>query len=315
MTILVLSDDKKTRFELLGKARKMADAAGTKVASLSFKACDCTPKGQGAIKNGADMVLLATPPIEEYNLEVYLAASAKAVEKVSPDLILVASTKDGHEFGPRLAAKLDKPCAVDCSDVRMEGGQLLVDRIMYGGNGIATLAFKTKPAVVTVPPKTFEAPAPDEGRKGEVIDLAFDLPVPKVKITKTTPKQTESVDLESAVVIVSCGRGIKKKEDIALIEGLAKALNAEIGCSRPIASDLKWLSVDHWVGLSGKKVKPSLYIAVGISGQIQHLAGMRDSKMIVAINKDKDAPIFTASDYGIVGDLYAIVNQLTEKLK
>ena len=188
MTILVLSDDKKTRFELLGKARKMADAAGTKVASLSFKACDCTPKGQGAIKNGADMVLLATPPIEEYNLEVYLAASAKAVEKVSPDLILVASTKDGHEFGPRLAAKLDKPCAVDCSDVRMEGGQLLVDRIMYGGNGIATLAFKTKPAVVTVPPKTFEAPAPDEGRKGEVIDLAFDLPVPKVKITKTTPK-------------------------------------------------------------------------------------------------------------------------------
>lgn len=314
MTILVLSDDKKTRFELLGKARKLA-GPGEKVASLTFKTCDCTPKGQGAIKNGADIALLASPPIEEYNLETYLAAAAKAVEAVSPDLILIASTKDGKEYGPRLAAKLDKPCAVDCSDVRLEGGQVIVDRIMYGGNGVATLAFKAKPAVVTVPPKTFDMPSPDEGRKGEVRDLAFDLPTPKVKITKTTPKQTEAVDLEAAAVIVSCGRGIKKKEDLALIEGLAKALKAEIGCSRPIASDLKWLSVDHWVGLSGKKVKPSLYIAIGISGQIQHLAGMRDSKMIIAINKDKDAPIFTAADYGIVGDLYAVINQLTEKLK
>ena len=129
-------------------------------------------------------------------------------------------------------------------------------------------------------------------------------------------KPAESVNVEAAEIIVSCGRGLKKKEDIKQVEELAKVLkSATIGCSRPIAADLKWLSEDHWIGLSGHKVKPKLYIALGISGQIQHIAGMRDSDIVIAINKDSDAPIFKMADYGIVGDIYEVVPLLTNAIK
>ncbi len=314
MTILVLSDDKNTRCELLGKAREMANGLGTDVAALSFKDCDCDPPGSTAIKSGADKVFIANPKIENYEVDAYVAAAAAAVEATTPEIILIASTKDGKEFGAKLAAKLDKPLGVDCMDVRLDGTNLEVDRMMYGGNAVATQTFSAKPAMATVAPRTFDVPELDDSRTGDVSDLDFQMPGPKARTTNEVKKTSESVDLGAAAVIVSCGRGIKNKEDIGMIEKLAKALDAEVGCSRPIASDLKWLSVDHWVGLSGKKVKPQMYIAVGISGQIQHLAGMRDSKVIVAINKDADAPIFKAADYGIVGDLYKIIDQLTEKL-
>jgi electron transfer flavoprotein alpha subunit len=205
--------------------------------------------------------------------------------------------------------------AVDCMDVRLVDGNLEIDRMMYGGNAVVTQGFSAKPAIATVAPRTFDPLEPDEGRTGDISDLNVEMPAARANVTGETQKTSESVDLGAATVIVSCGRGIKNKEDIAIIEKLAKALDAEVGCSRPIASDLKWLSVDHWVGLSGKKVKPQMYLAVGISGQIQHLAGMRDSKIIVAINKDADAPIFKAADYGIVGDLYKIVDELVAKLQ
>ena len=310
MTVLVLSDCNGTRAELLGKAREL----GGEVATVLFKACDCDTPGSGSIKKGADKVYLVKPEFTEYDVDAYVAASVAAVEAVDPDIILIGSTKDGKEFGAKLAARLDKPLAVDCTDVRMEDGALVIERISYGGNAVATQAVKAKPAMATVAPRTFEAPEKDEGRTGEIVDLNVAAPAGKAKITQTADKGSESVDITAAAVIVSCGRGIKNKEDIQIIERLAKALDAEVGCSRPIASALKWLSVDHWVGLSGKKVKPQMYIAVGISGQIQHLAGMRDSKVIVAINKDADAPIFKAADYGIVGDLYKIVDELVTKL-
>lgn len=310
MTILVISDDLNTRHELIGKAKTL----DPDVVCLAVGACECDPPGQGAFGAGASKVLLATPPVEEYSLEGYVAAAAAAVNEVNPDAVLIGSTKDGKEFAAALSAKLDKPLAADCIDLRMEGGNLEIDRIMYGGNAVSTQAFSVKPALVTIAPKTFDKPEGGAG-SGEVAELSYEAPAAKVTIAGVTEKQTEAVDLASAVIIVSCGRGMKNKEDIEMINGLAKALNAEVGCSRPIASDLKWMTVDHWVGLSGKKVKPTLYLAIGISGQIQHLAGMRDSKMIVAINKDADAPIFQAADYGIVGDLYKVVGELTTKLQ
>jgi len=311
VTVLVLSNCNATRRELLGKAREL----GGDVATVLFKGCDCDTPGSGSVKSGADKVFMVKPEIGEYNVDAYVAASAAAVEACSPDIILIASTKDGKEFGAKLAAKLDKPLAVDCMDVRLDGGNLEIDRIMYGGSAVSTQVFTTKPAIATIGPRTYDPPELDEGRTGEIVDLNAEIPAAKATITNETQKTSESVDLTAATIIVSCGRGIKNKEDIAMVEKLAKTLDAEVGCSRPIASDLKWLSVDHWVGLSGKKVKPQMYIALGISGQIQHLAGMRDSKVIVAINKDADAPIFKAADYGIVGDIYKIVDELAAKLQ
>jgi len=311
VTVLVLSNCNATRRELLGKAREL----GGDVATVLFKGCDCDTPGSGSVKSGADKVFMVKPEIGEYNVDAYVAASAAAVEACSPDIILIASTKDGKEFGAKLAAKLDKPLAVDCMDVRLDGGNLEIDRIMYGGSAVSTQVFTTKPAIATIGPRTYDPPELDEGRTGEIVDLNAEIPAAKATITNETQKTSESVDLTAATIIVSCGRGIKNKEDIAMVEKLAKTLDAEVGCSRPIASDLKWLSVDHWVGLSGKKVKPQMYIALGISGQIQHLAGMRDSKVIVAINKDADAPIFKAAEYGIVGDIYKIVDELAAKLQ
>jgi electron transfer flavoprotein alpha subunit len=156
----------------------------------------------------------------------------------------------------------------------------------------------------------------DEHRTGEVVKQAVQVPVSASRIVKVQERKSEGVNVEDAEIIVSCGRGLKKKEDIRLVSELADALKGRtVGCSRPIAADLKWLSEDHWIGLSGHKVKPKLYVACGISGQIQHIAGMRDSGVVVAINKDPEALIFKSADYGIVGDLYEVLPRLTSAIK
>jgi len=156
----------------------------------------------------------------------------------------------------------------------------------------------------------------DDSRKGEVEEKEYKVESSNSSILKITEMKVDGVNVEDADIIVSCGRGFKSKEDLKLAEELAEALRGKtIGCSRPLAADLKWLSEDHWIGLSGHKVKPKLYIAVGISGQIQHIAGMRDSNVVVAINKDPDALIFKSADYGIVGDLYQVLPKLTQVVK
>ncbi|MEA3457372.1 MAG: electron transfer flavoprotein subunit alpha/FixB family protein, partial [Candidatus Thermoplasmatota archaeon] len=156
----------------------------------------------------------------------------------------------------------------------------------------------------------------DDKRKGDIVKKKIETEKSSSKVLKVQEAKTEGVDVEDAEIIVSCGRGFKSKEDIKLADELADVLKGRtIGCSRPIAADLKWMSEDHWIGLSGHKVKPKLYIATGISGQIQHIAGMRDSGVIVAINKDADALIFRSADYGIVGDLYEVLPKLTAAIK
>ena len=157
---------------------------------------------------------------------------------------------------------------------------------------------------------------PDGGRTGDVVRKVYKAGTHASRIVGIQEMTTESVNVEDADVIVSCGRGLKKNDDMHILVGLAEALGGKtIGCSRPIAADLKWLSEDHWIGLSGHKVKPSLYVACGISGQIQHVAGMRDSGIIVAINSDPEAPVFNSADYGIVGDLYKVVPALIRAIR
>jgi electron transfer flavoprotein alpha subunit len=192
---------------------------------------------------------------------------------------------------------------------------LKIERVVYSGNGVAVQKFNTKPQIATLALQTFKPKLREDGKTGEIVEEPLELPESKIKIVNVSDRVSGAVCIEDAEFIVSVGRGLKNKEDLPIIKGLAESLRGELGCSRPIASDLKWLPTEHWVGLSGHKVKPRIYIACGISGQIQHLAGMRDSDIIIAINKDPEAPIFNAADYGIVGDMYQVIPAIVDKLK
>ena len=188
--------------------------------------------------------------------------------------------------------------------------------VVFSGNAISVEQFNSKPVIITIPSKVFDPIKKDEKRKGNITKKKITTEKYSSNILRIKEMETGGVNVEDAEIIVSCGRGLKNKDDIKLIEDLASALKGKtVGCSRPIAADLKWLPEDHWIGLSGHKVKPKLYIAAGISGQIQHIAGMRDSGIIVAINKDPEALIFKSADYGIIGDLYEVLPKLTNAVK
>ncbi|HEM61736.1 MAG TPA: electron transfer flavoprotein subunit alpha/FixB family protein, partial [Chloroflexi bacterium] len=191
---------------------------------------------------------------------------------------------------------------------------LEADRYSYGGNTVASQVVTTPKKVISVMPKTFEL-GTKEDRKGEVVSVDLDLAEPALKVVERRAKAGEEVNLEEAEVLICVGRGVGSKEDLAMIEELARLLGAEIGCTKTPASDWGWFSEERMVGLSGKKCKPNLYLSIGISGQIQHTVGVVDSRIIVTINKDEKAPIFSITDYGIVGDYAEIVPVLSEKLK
>ena len=200
----------------------------------------------------------------------------------------------------------------DCFEAEPVEGGFAVKRLTYGGSTIASVKITGKPVVMSVPPRTFQKPE-TQGKRGEIIELNITTPVSKLRVLESRPKKTGDAGLENAKIIVSAGRGFKKREDLRLLEELATELGAKIGCSRPVSADLGWM--DQWVGISGKKVAPRLYVACGISGTIQHAAGIRDSQLIVSVNSDEAAGIHELSDYSIVGDIYAVLPALTKALK
>jgi electron transfer flavoprotein alpha subunit len=208
------------------------------------------------------------------------------------------------------AQKLGVELLVDVLSMRAEGGVLIAERYVFGNKAVAAVQVPL-PVVATVAPGRFQGEPPGVQSAVEKLALA---PTSRLKIAAVEEKWGGAVRLEEADIIVSVGRGFKKKEDLQMAFELAKVLGGQVGCSRPIAADLKWLPEEHWVGLSGKKVKPKLYLAVGISGQPQHVAGILDSRVIAAINNDPSAPIFQNADYGVVEDLYKIVPILINKI-
>ncbi|MEM3073453.1 MAG: electron transfer flavoprotein subunit alpha/FixB family protein, partial [Nitrososphaerales archaeon] len=213
-------------------------------------------------------------------------------------------------------ARMGSACAADCISFDVDSsGRILSTRMVYGGAANIVLAAKASPLVASIRPKTFEKLQRDESRKADVISVKAKVGEPKVKIISTITAEKGSVNLRSSSVIVTAGRGVKKKEDLAIVEELANVVGGVLAGTRPLVEDLKWLPKERQVGLSGETVKPNLYIAVGVSGQIHHIVGMKDSRVIVAINTDEKAPIFQVCDYGIVGDLYQVVPELTKALK
>ena len=311
--VLVYSDNKNMTLELLSKGSELSKELKKSLTAVIIGKDDFSKE---IIAHGADKVVVAETDLDQFKVEEYTDILAGIIKEEDSEIILIGSNKNGKEIAPRLAAKFDAGCITDCTDVYLKDKKLTAERIVYSGNAIAVEQFNTSPQIVTVPSKVFDPLPKDEKHTGEVVKKKIDVEKSSSKILKVQEMKTEGVNVEDAEIIVSCGRGFKDKNDIKLINDLAEVLKGRtVGCSRPISADLKWLSEDHWIGLSGHKVKPKLYIAAGISGQIQHIAGMRDSGVIVAINKDPEALIFKSADYGIVGDLYDVLPKLTDAVK
>jgi len=313
--VLVYSDNKNLTIEMLGKATELSKENKKEVTSVIIGKQD-EKLANEYISYGADQVFIAETDFDTFKAEEYADIFTKIIDEIKPELILIGSDKNGKELAARLSGLINSGCVMDSNNIYYKDGKLNAERVVYSGKSIAIEQFKSKPAIITIPSKAFDTPKKDDGRKGNITKKKIDPEKSNSKNLKIQEMKTEGANVEDAEIIVSCGRGFKNKEDIKIANELADVLKGKtVGCSRPIAADLKWLSEDHWIGLSGHKVKPKLYIAAGISGQIQHIAGMRDSGVVVAINKDPDALIFNSADYGIVGDLYEVLPKLTEKIK
>jgi electron transfer flavoprotein alpha subunit len=314
-SIWAYSESSQLFLELLGKGRNLADNFGAELVAISTSETDDTQK---LIYHGADRVLtIRDPAFRTFQVDVYTDAFANLATERKPDTILLGATRNGLEFAPRLAERLKTGCVTEATRLELDAEKkyLLVDRVTMGGNLTETQISKIKPQIVTVPKGLFSSAQPDTVRKGEVVKVEPKFKPPSTKLIETKPKPAKGVKLSDASVIVSFGRGVRKKEDMALIEQFAQAVGGVIGCSRPIAEDLRWLPEEQYIGLSGQKVNPKLYFALGISGQIQHLTGIRGSRVIVAINNDPKAPIFEFSDYNVVADLYQMVPAMIEAVK
>jgi electron transfer flavoprotein alpha subunit len=311
--VLVYSDEKKLCLELLNKAKELGSELHKKVIAVIIGSDEHATE---YLEHGADLVIVAETPQHQFKAEEYTSIIQSILQEHRNEIVLIGSNKNGKELAGRLAAKMDSGCVMDCTKLYVHDKKLTTERVVYSGNAIAVEQFSSSPQIVTVPSKVFDPLPRNPHHKGEIIKKKFEIEPSSSKILKVQEMKSEGVNVEDAQIIVSCGRGFKKKEDIKLVSDLAEVLKGRtVGCSRPIAADLKWLSEDHWIGLSGHKVKPKLYVACGISGQIQHIAGMRDSGVIVAINKDPEALIFKSADYGIVGDLYEVLPKLTSAIK
>lgn len=304
-------------FELLGAGRRLADELGTDLLAVLLGADESG--AQELIKWGADRVYLCNDPsFLKFNDDTYTEALMRVINEQKPSIVLAGATPVGRSFIPRVAARLKTGLTADCTSLEIdrETKNLLQVRPAFGGNIMATILCPDyRPQMATVRPRVMKKGKYDSSRAGEVININADGITSKTKVLESIKEVSEiSVNLHEADVIVAGGRGAGGEKGFKLLEELAEVLNGVVGASRaPI--DEGWIPYSHQVGQTGKTVNPRLYIACGISGAVQHLVGMQSSDIIIAINKNPEAPIFNVATYGIVGDLFEIVPALTKKIK
>jgi len=317
-TILTFAEQREGKLrraslEVVSEARRLAGALGATVTAVLVGPGSESLSGELAAY-GADRVhMFDDPALAAYATESYARALAQAIDEAKPSVVLVPFTAMGKDIAPRVAAKVGAGLASDCVSLSASGGTLVARRPLYAGKAYASVEWAGKPQMATLRPNVFPLGTPDASRKAEVVKGSVDTSS-RAKVAAVRATAQGKVQLTEAQVIVSGGRGLKGPEHFPLVEALAEAMGAAVGASRAVV-DAGWVDHQMQVGQTGKTVSPSLYVACGISGAIQHLAGMSSSKVIVAINKDADAPIFKVADYGILGDVFEILPKLTEAAK
>ena len=317
-------------FELLGKAKELAADLSTDVTAVLIGSGVKGLVDQLA-EYGADKVIVVDDPeLKEYRTEPYAHALASVINEYKPEIVLVGATAIGRDLGPRVSARVATGLTADCTVLEIgdfpinpvpnqeqKHSQLLMTRPAFGGNTIATIACPdNRPQMATVRPGVMQKIDPIAGAKAEVIEYnpGFTPNNKYVEILDVVKELSDTVDIMDAKILVSGGRGVGSAENFKILQDLADVIGGTVSCSRAVV-DNGWLPKELQVGQTGKTVRPNVYFAIGISGAIQHTAGMEESDIIVAINKDETAPIFDVADYGIVGDLNKIVPKLTEELK
>jgi electron transfer flavoprotein alpha subunit len=320
-------------YELLGKAKELAESLETKEVTAVLIGSDVKSLADSLAEYGADKVIVVDDPeLKEYRTEPYAHALSSVINEFKPEIVLVGATAIGRDLGPTVSARVETGLTADCTVLNIGDfplqpipgkedeqlhGQLLMTRPAFGGNTIATIACPdNRPQMATVRPGVMQKIEPKKGAKAEVIEFnpGFTPNNRYVTIKEVVKAVSDVKDIMDAKILVSGGRGVGSPENFKILEDLAEALGGQVSCSRAVV-DAGWKPKDMQVGQTGKTVRPNLYVAVGISGAIQHVAGMEESDVIVAINKDEDAPIFDVADYGVVGDLNKIVPKLTEEIK
>jgi electron transfer flavoprotein alpha subunit len=297
--------------ELLGAARRL-DAG--KVTAAAF-GTGATQAAQAAIAHGADAgIVIEDAGLDEYRNDAWTLAFTAAAADASPAIVLMGQTNVGRDLAPRYAIRAGTAVAMDCVELELRDGKLVMTRPVFGGNAHAKYTSKTMPAVATLRAKAFEAAERDVGRSGEVASLSADLGGAATRVVSRAAVESEGIRLEDATVVVSGGRGLGGTEAFDDLRELAKVLGGAVGASRA-AVDNGWIPVAAQVGLTGKVVTPDLYIAIGISGASQHLAGITGARNVVAINKDKDADIFKVSRFGAVADWGAFLPAFMEECR
>lgn len=299
--------------ELLAIGSDLASQLGT---TTSVFLIGNTENADDYIACGADEVLVLPELAGDQPLDAYIPVIIEEADKSDPDVFLVAATVRGKDIAARLAARLQTGLCSDCIGITFDVANktLEMERLAYGGAAIQKVTCTTRPVMAAIPPRTYEPAPRQSARTGTKRELPSPPPAPST-VLERKQKETETKDITESRVVVCAGRGIEKKEDLALVQELATALGGEVGCTRPISEEAHWLPEDLCIGLSGISVKPDLYIGLGVSGQVQHVTGIRDAKVISAVNKDENAPIFGAADYGIVGDLYDVVPKLIDAIR
>ncbi|MEM1585823.1 MAG: electron transfer flavoprotein subunit alpha/FixB family protein [Candidatus Bathyarchaeia archaeon] len=318
--ILVLAEHRQGQlrditFEMLTKARELSSKNNAETVSIILG--KEVKNFASVLAEYSDRVLIVEDPrLEHFNSDLYQAALSQIIKERKPLLTIIGHTSYGVELAPRLAASLNIPLATDCVDLTLEDNSLIVTRQMYGGKvNVRAVLRRSERYMVTVRQGSFTAKKPSPPLSGRIEKISPSLEgiALKKRFIQYIPPPPGGVDITSAEIIVAVGRGIKDKSNIPLAEDLAKSLGGVLACTRPIV-DKGWLPSDRQVGISGKTVKPKLYISLGVSGAFQHVLGMKNSELIISINKDSKAPIFGFSDYGIVEDLFKVLPVLKSKI-
>ena len=307
---------RKVGFEAVSAARQAADAIGGEVHALLFGAPGIAARAEVLGRYGADAVTVVEHPmLGRYSPEVYAATVAQRLSSGDYRAGLFPASAEGRDLAPRVAAKLGVSLASDVTGFEFQGESVLARHPAYTGKVIVTLRLSGTPALLSLRPGAMTLTEQPRTARVEAVAPAMDPGAARVTVTDVAASGSAKLDLGEATIIVSGGRGLRAAENFKLVEDLADAIgNAAVGATRAVTDD-GWRPATDQIGQTGRLVSPDLYIAVGISGAVQHLAGMRTAKTIVAINKDKDAPIFKIADYGIVGDLFEIVPRLIEEIR